>query len=258
MVKYKICLSGQGRWLGNPRGVSGLARSYCFYFLIFLSLTAFSQTKQFTDSVTHFKVKYTNADYTFFPADGYFFVNSKNKIRITNSRRTSFEIKLTNGAVTKINDSTFVIESLANMGSTLVSVFETDANGKKKLVANKPFTVVSYPKVKLAGVGCDSAAPAIKLAAGSLNVYYKSINTKVPVTGFTMELYQKEKFTLDSSGNNRLTKKMLAYLEKLKPGSLLYLSNIKYKDPNGNEQAEPVYRVFIIKENGVVGFGLNN
>jgi hypothetical protein len=257
MEKHKICENEQGRWLGNPRGVSGFVRSHCFFLVLALlfSLQVFSQKKPTADSVTHFKVKYISGDYTFFPADGYLFVNGKNKIRITNNRHATFEVRLTNGTVTKTSDSTFVIESLVSMGSTLVSVFEADADGKKKLVANKPFTVVSYPKVKLAGVACDSAAPAIKLAAGSLSVYYKSINAKVPVTSFKMELYEKEKFTLDSSANNRLTKKMLAYLEKLKPGSLLYLSNIKYTDPNGNEQTEPVYRVFIIKEGQILKFG---
>jgi hypothetical protein len=260
MVKSKICWSGQGRWLGNPRGVSGFVRSGYFLLLFILpfSFSAFSQKKQVADSVVHFKVRYNTADYIFFPADGYLFVSSKNKICIANSRHIPFEVKITNGTITKTSDSTFVIGGLVNMGSTLVSVFETDAGGKKKLVANRPYTVVSYPKIKFAGVACDSAAPAIRLAAGSLYVHYKSINQKVPVTGFKMEFYEKERFTLDSSGTNRLTKKMLAYLEKLKPGSLLYLSNIKYKDPNGNEQTDPVYRVFIIKENNQVRFGLNN
>lgn len=259
MVRYKICWHERGWWLGNPRGISGFARANYFLLLfVVFSASAFPQKKQATDSVAHFKVKYTTADYTFFPADAYLFVSNRNKIRITNSRHTAFEVKATNGSVTKVNDSTFVIDGLVNMGNTLVSIFETDASGKKKLVANKPYTVVSYPKVKFAGVPCDSAAPAIKLAAGSLNVYYKSTSQKVPVTSFKMEFYEKEKFVLDSSVNNRLSKKMLAYVEKLKPGSLLYLSNIKYKDPNGNEQTEPVYRVFIIKESGQIKFGLNN
>jgi len=224
-------------------------------FMLALSLMGVAQKK---DSLTHFKVKYSNGDYKFFPADGYLFVGSKNKLKITNSRNGKFEAKVTNGAIKKINDTTFVIEGLVNMGVTLVSIFETDPKGKKKLVANKSFTVVSYPKVKFAGVACDSAMPAIMMAAGSMSVYYKSINKKVSVTGFKMEFYEKEKFTLDSSNNGRLSKKMLAYVEKLKPGSLVYLSDIKYKDPNGNEHTEAVYRVFIVPENKNIKFGLNN
>ena len=215
-------------------------------------LCAAQKTKR--DSVTHFKVKYTNGDYKFFPADAYLFVGSKNRLKIINTKGKKFDVKLTNGSIKKTNDSLFTIEGLVDFGVTLLSVFETGAKGKKKLVLNKPFTVVSFPKVKFAGVACDSAMPAIMLAAGGLNIYYKNIGEKVPATSFKMEFYEKGKFTLDSSDNNRLSKKMLKYVEKLKPGSLVYLSAIKYKDPNGAEHTEPVYRVFIIDEGKAIKF----
>lgn len=254
LARHRECY-GTSR-LGNPRGVSGLARAGSLLFLFLLSyLPSYSQKP---DSVTHFKVKYVTGDYKFFPADGYLFVGSKNKLRITNSRNSRFEVKLTNGSISKTNDSCFVIESLVNMGVTLISIFETDEKGKKKLVVNKPFTVVSFPKVKFANVACDSAMPALSLATGTMGVHYKSIGKKVPVTSFKMEFYEKDKFVLDSSVNNRLSKKMLAYVEKLKPGSLVYLSQIKYKDPNGAEHTDPIYRVFIIKENNTIKFGFNN
>jgi hypothetical protein len=210
------------------------------------------------DSITHFKVKYTNADYTFTPADGYFFVGSKNKLKITNNRQCPFEVKASNGSVTKINDSTYVIDNLTDFGTTLLSVFERDTKGKKRITVNRPYSVVAHPNVRFSGVPCDSAMPAIKLATGTMSIYYKNINQKLPVTSFKMEFYEKDKFVLDSSFSNRLSKKMLAYIEKLKPGSLVYMSDIRYKDPNGTEHREPIYRVFIIPENKVMKFGMNN
>lgn len=246
----------KGLELSYFKGFGAPALYFILPVLFLLAQTGFSQ-KAKRDTVTHFKVKYLTADYAFTPADGYLFLGCKNKLRITNSRKVRFEVKASNGKVSKVNDTTFVIEGLANMGATLISCYEGDAKGNKKLVVNKPFTVVSYPKVTFAGVPCDSAMPALKLAAGSMSVYYKSINKKIPVTGFKMEFYEKGKFTIDSSSNNRLSKKMLAYLEKLKPGSLVYLSDIKYKNPNGGEHSEPVYRVFIIPDNKILKFGVN-
>jgi len=234
----------------SPRALRLFSLFVCMGFLTFAQ-----KTKK--DSITHFKVKYITGDYKFTPADGYLFVGSKNKLKITNSRNSKFEVKVTNGKISKTNDSLFVIENLVNMGVTLVSIFEKDAKGKKKLVVNKPFTVVSFPQARFSGVACDSAMPALSLAAGTMSIYYKSTRQKVPVNGFKMEFYENDKFILDSSNNNRLSKKMLAYVEKLKPGSLVYLSEIKYNDPNGNPHIEPVYRVFIIKE-GQIKFGLNN
>jgi hypothetical protein len=225
----------------------------CVFFLFTLFLSNAQK-----DSITHYKVKFTNGDYTFTPADGYLFVGSKNKLKITNSRHSNFEVKITNGNVTKLNDSMYVIDNLTTFGTTLVSVLEKDIKGKKRLAVNRPYSVIAYPKVKFSGVPCDSAMPAIKLATGTMSIHYKNIDHKLPVTSFKMEFYEKDKFILDSSFTNRLSKKMLAYIEKLKPGSLVYMSDIRYKDPNGTEHTEPIYRVFIIPENKVVKFGMNN
>ena len=63
-------------------------------------------------------------------------------------------------------------------------------------------------------------------------------------------------FTLDSSLNNRLSKKMLAYIGKLKPGSMVYFTNIKYKDPKGTETMVPIFRAFIIKQGNLTNIGL--
>ncbi len=250
----------RGPWI-DFRRVLDYARTdilLCLIFFFIIPSPACIAQKTKTDSITTFKVRYSNGDYKFFPEDGYLFTGSKNKLRITNTKGEKFEVKITNGSISKSADSTFVIQGLTNYGVTLVSIFETDAKGKKKLVLNKPFTVVSFPKVKFGGVASDSAMSALMLAVGTMSVYYKSIKTKVPVTGFKMEFYEKEKFILDSSVNNRLSKKMLAYVEKLKPGSLVYITDIKYKDQNGAEHTEPVYRVFIIKDKEIIKFGINN
>lgn len=244
------------RRLGNARTTKqGRRALLCVVFLCLLSQLSKAQK----DSITRYKVKFTNGDYTFTPADGYLFMNSKNKIKITNSRHYSFEVKLVGGSIKKIaGDSVFEIDGLVKPGNTLLSIYETDTKGKKRAVLNKPFTVIPYPKVKFSGVACDSACTALKLASGTMNIHYSGLNMKTPVTSFKMEFYEKDKFVLDSSFSNRLSKKMLAYIEKLKPGSLVYISDIRYKDPNGIEHREPIYRVFIIPENKVMKFGVNN
>ena len=225
----------------------------CVLLVFSISTMCFAQ-KENSEEVSKFKVRYSNADYKFFPADNYLFVGTQNKLKITNTKGRKFEIKLTNGNVSK-TDSTFTIEGLADFGTALLSVYEFDAKGKKKLVLNKPFTVVSFPAVKFGGVRCDSAMPTVMMAVGTLNVYYKNLNIKIPVSSFKMEFYENNKFTLDSSVNNRLSKKMLTYVQKLKPGSLIYLSDIKYKHPNGAEHTEPIYRAFIIDEDKVMKYG---
>ena len=240
----------------NKNLFAGPVYSMWLFLFLFSCLLSFAQKNTTIDSVVHFKVKYSNGDYKFFPADNYLFVGSQNKIKITNTKGKYFEVKLTNGSIKKIKgDSVYEIDGLVNMGNTLLSIYEKDVKGKKRIVLNKPFTVVAFPTVKFAGVRSDSAMPTIMLAAGSMYADYKSINKKIPVTSFKMEFYENEKFTLDSSLNNRLSKKMLAYVEKLKPGSLIYLTDIKYKTPNGGEKTEPIYRVFIIKEDEVLQFG---
>ncbi len=256
-ARYRECGDHTSR-LGNPRGVSGLVCCGFLLFFFLFSFSSFSQKKTSKDSVVHFKVKYLTADYKFFPADGYLFMSGKNNLKITNTRNAKFEVKLIGGEIRKgKTDSTFEISGLKKPGNVLICVYETDAKGKKKLVVNKPFTVVPYPKVKFAGVACDSALSTIMLAAGTISVHHKGLNLKIPASGFKMEFYENEKFVLDSSLNNRLSKKMLAYVEKLKPGSLVYITDIKYKDPNGNEHTEPIYRVFIVKEDKVLKIGVN-
>ncbi|HKC68011.1 MAG TPA: GldM family protein [Bacteroidia bacterium] len=142
------------------------------------------------------------------------------------------------------------------MGKALLSIYETELNGVKKIVLNKPYSVITYPIIKFGGVASDSAMPAIMLAASGMYVHYNSLNTKIPVTGFKMEFYENGKFTLDSSLNNRLSKKMLAYVGKLKPGSMVYFTGIKYKNPKGVEEIAPIFRVFIIKQKNSTGFGM--
>lgn len=226
--------------------------------LILVTPVASAQNKSKPDSVIHYKVKFSNGDYTFTPADGYLFLRTKNRIKITNTKGKPFTAKLVGGNISKvIGDSIFEIDGLIKPGNVLICLYEKDAKGKDKAVLNKPVTVVPYPKAKFAGVACDSAMPAIQLALGSFNIHYDALRMKVPVTSFKMEFYENGKFTLDSSNNNKLSKKMLQYVEKLKPGSLVYLSDIKYKDPNGKMQSEAVYRAFIIKEKPVLKFGVD-
>ena len=241
----------------EAQSLTNLLCSLWVCLLIIIASTCFAQQKINSDSVIHYKVKYSNNDYVFLPADNYLFVGGKNKITITNTKGKPFEVKLINGNIKKIQgDSVFEIEGLVNMGKALLSIYETDANGKRKPVLNKPYSVITYPIVKFGGVASDSAMPVIMLAAGGMYANYKSLNTKVPVTGFKMEFYENGKFTLDSSLNNRLSKKMLAYVGKLKPGSMVYFTEIKYKNPNGSEETAPIFRVFIIKQKDVTSFGM--
>ena len=227
------------------------------FILLFATMLCYAQEGLTNDSIAHFKVRYSNGDYNFLPADNYLFVGGKNRIKITNSKRKTFEVKLANGSIKKIKgDSVFEIDELASIGKSLLSIYEVDAKGNKKLVLNKPYSVIPYPIVKFSGVASDSAMPALMLAAGGLYAHYKSIKTKILVSSFKMEFYENEKFVLDSSVNNRLSKKMLTYVNKLKPGSMVYITNIKFKDPNGSERMEPIYRLFIIKFGNVTSFGL--
>src|ERR1700757_1231804 len=144
----------------------------CFLLMFSIPKICFAQ-KTDSGQIANFKVRFNNTDYKFFPADNYLFVGTRNKLKITNTKGRKFEIKLTNGNAAR-TDSIFTIDGLVDFGITLLSVYEFDAKGKKKLVLNKPFTVVSFPIVKFGGVRCDSAMPAVMMAVGTLNVYYKN------------------------------------------------------------------------------------
>lgn len=210
------------------------------------------------DTISKFTVRTARTDYRFTPADSYLFTGCRNKLKITNAGKRKFEVRIVGAAIKKCgNDSMFEIDGFVKPGNALLCIYETDANGKKKAVLNKPVSVVPYPKARFGGVACDSAMSALRLATSTFNIHYPALKMKVPVTSFKMELYENGKFTLDSATGNRLNKKMLVYLEKLKPGSIVYFTDIRYKDPNGNKHTEGVFRVFIIPENKTLKFGIN-
>lgn len=210
------------------------------------------------DTISKFTVRSASSDYRFTPADGYLFAGSKNRLKITNDGKRKFEVRIVGATIKKAgNDSMFEIDGFIKPGNTLLCIYETGAKRKKKAVLNKPISVIAYPKARFGGVRCDSAISALRLATSTFSVHYPALKMKVPVTSFKMELYEKGRFTLDSSSGNRLSKKMLAYVEKLKPGSIVYLTDIRYKDPNGNEHTETVFRAFIIPDNKTLKFGVN-
>lgn len=245
-------MMGIASGMGNTR-----AMQFAWLALFAFSLSCIAQ-KIKVDSISKFRVRPFSSEYQITPADGYLFKSSKNKLKIVNSTKRKFEVKMIGGAIKKCgNDSFFEVDGLTKTGNALLCIYETDARGKKRLVLNKPMSVIPYPKAKFGGVACDSAISALRLATGTFNVHYTGLKIKVPVTSFKMELYEQGKFTLDSSSSNRLSKKMLAYVEKLKPGSIVYLTDIRYKDPNGNEHTERVFRAFIIPDNKILKFGVN-
>jgi|ERR1700756_1687925 len=83
----------------------------CFlwtYLFTTMSYNCLAQQKINPDSVTHYKVKYSNNDYIFLPADNYLFEGGKNKIKITNTKGRPFEVKMVNGDIKKLGEIVFL------------------------------------------------------------------------------------------------------------------------------------------------------
>jgi hypothetical protein len=222
-------------------------RQTIFIILCFLNL--FVDAQKDTTKIPEFKVQGKLSGYDIFPSDNYLFLRNRNTIRITPKQKgTVFEVKVTNGTITKTKEEgVYIIENLVP-AEVLLSIYEKKKDGKAKLVMNKPYTVIPFPIIKIAGVKCDSAISRIQLAAGTFNGEYKGSKQKVKVKGFKMECFKDGKFYEDSSSTGRLSPTMLDYTSKLKPGSMIYFKEFKIMGSDGSVKIIPIYRVFITED----------
>lgn len=224
-----------------------------WFFLLIFPLLSFSQ-KDSLAKPSKFIV--SSIDFTIFPSDNYLFIGSDNHIKITPSiKGVKFSCKITNGKITMLKDSTFVITNALPV-NTLLSIYTKDVNGKEHLALTKIYNYVPFPSVKISGVRSDSAITRLMLAVGAFYADFKGIG-KVPIRSFKMEMMVGNQFVKDSSSTGQLTKKMLQYISTIKPGTILYFSDLKYKTSDGKYKTEPIYRVFIIPdEPNPIQFGL--
>ena len=202
------------------------------------------------------KFKVSAGSFSVFPYDIYLFIGYDNCVKIIfNPKTSNYAWKITNGTKKVLTDSTFVINNLLPV-NTLLSIYLPDKNGEFRIVYNKPYQYIPFPSIKIAGVRCDSAITKLMLAAGTFYADFKYLG-KFKIKSFKMEMYTNKEFVQDSSLNGRLTKKMLEYVSKLKPGSLLYFKDLKFVTSDGIPKTEPIYRVFLIEdEKYLTNFGL--
>jgi hypothetical protein len=212
-------------------------------------LSCFCRSQNDTTKVAEFKVQGKVTGYDIFPSDSYLFLRNKNKIKIAPKQKgTEFEVKITNGKITKgTEEGVYFVEDLLPTG-VLLSIYERKKDKSLKLVMNKPYTVIPFPIVKIAGVKCDSAISRIQLAAGTFYGEYKSSIHKVKINGFKMECFKDGKFYEDSSATGRLTPSMLQYVSKLKPGSMIFFKDFRFTGSDGAVKYIPVFRVFITED----------
>jgi hypothetical protein len=220
------------------------------FLIIYLTLVFLSiHGQKDTAKIPEFKVQGKVTGYEIFPSDSYLFLCNKNKIKITPKQKgTEFEVKITNGKLTKgSEEGVYFIDALLP-APALLSIYEKKKDKSLKLAMNKPYTVIPFPIVKIAGVKSDSAISRIQLAAGNFYGEYKSSIQKVKVSGFKMECFKDGKFYEDSSSTGRLTPSMLDYISKLKPGSMIFFKDFKFIGSDGTIKYIPVYRVFITED----------
>ena len=216
--------------------------------ILFCNVTVWGQ-KNSTKKVLTYTIKQNINHYTIIPKDNYLFVGKKNKIQISviGSNKIA-AVKTSNGRVIKTNeDSIFVIDNLIP-GYCLLSIYEKGKNGKNKIVLNKQYTVINYPIISVNGVKSDSVISKLLLCGGIVKARYGNYDIEAQVLGFKMEILEKDSFIIDSSLNNRLTKKMRQYVSNLKEGSLVYIKNIQYVKADGSVKIDPILRLFIGKE----------
>ena len=217
--------------------------------LAFILLVSFCNAQKDTSKVLHYVVKGSSASYKIFPEDNYLFVGCKNKVKITAlGNNKNFEVKITNGNINNTdNDSIYYIKDLVP-GTALLSIYAVGKNKVKKLVLNKQYKVIDYPKLSYSGYYCDSAITRLMLMAGSLYTVYEKNSARIEVKSFKMEIIENDDFITDSTSNNRLSKKMRNYLEKMSPGSIIYIKDVKYHLADGTIKTEPIFRLFIDRD----------
>lgn len=206
--------------------------------------------QQDTSKILHYVVKGSSTNYRIFPVDNYLFVGCRNKIKITTIGKNKIaEVKITNGTITKTAiDSIYVITNLIP-GTALLSIYETGKDGKKKLVVmNKEYNVVDYPKLNYNGTKCDSVITRLMLNGGMMYAVYDKKLGRVEVAGYKMDILENGKYITDSTTNNRVSKKMRAYIYNLKEGSIVYIKDVKYYLADGTLKVDPIFRLFIGKD----------
>jgi len=217
--------------------------------LIFLfiinALLFFAQND--TNKVLKYTVKSSGATYKIFPEDNYLFVDSRNKIKIiTSDKIKKYELKITNGMITKSNNDSIYIITNTIAGPALLSIFEVDKNNKRKLVMNKEYKVIGYPQLMWNGVKSDSVITRLMLNGGKFYAIDKKVG-RLEVESFKMDILYNGEFTTDSVIGNRVSPKMRKYITDIKEGSIVYIKDVKYHTLNGKLKVEPIFRLFIGK-----------
>jgi hypothetical protein len=191
--------------------------------------------------------KISAVDFSIFPRDNYLFLGQDNHIQVTPTvKSVKFTCKVTNGTIALQKDGSFVIKNNLPV-ATLLSIYTKDVNGKEHLAATKPYTFVPFPNVKISNVRSDSSATHMTLAIGNFSVKFKDM-AKIPVISFKMEILKGNEILQEPSSGGKLSKKMLQYIGTLKPGAMLYFSDFKYITSDGHIKTEPIYRVFLVKD----------
>ncbi len=214
---------------------------------VFMSMLCKAQKD--TDKIEHFRVKATTDKYIISPWDNYLFTGCKNKIKIVATGKNKLaDVKITNGKIAKLTDSTFVISWMIP-GTALLTIYETSKDGKKLAVAlNKKYIVISYPILIYNGTKCDSVITRLMLCGGTFYADYERGIGRIKVEGFKMDILEDGKFVTDSSNNNRVTPKMREYIKNIREGSIVYLKDVKYYLPDKSLKVEPIFRLFIGKD----------
>lgn len=217
-----------------------------FYSCIIV-ISSFAQKSQST--VLNYVVKVNSSNYRIFPEDNYLFVDKKNCIKLSIKGKNNISsIKVSNGRIVKTKvDTVYIIDNVKG-GICLLSLYEKAKNGKNKLIQNKQYKVVDYPIISINNVKSDSSISKLLLCGGIVKARYDRLGIEAQVIGFKMDIFENDSFVTDSSTNDRLTKKMRLYVNGLKEGSLVYIKDVKYVKANGTMKTDPIFRLFLGKE----------
>jgi hypothetical protein len=194
------------------------------------------------------KFNVSAVDFKIFPVDNYLFLGQDNHVRISPTLKgVKFTCKITNGLIILQKDSTYVIKNNLPV-PTVLSIYTKDVKGKEHLAMTKTYQCVPFPSVKISNVRSDSSITHLSLAIGNFSLSFKGL-AKIPVIGFKMEMEVGNEIVQEVSLTGKLNKKMLTYIGTLKPGAMLYFTDFKYLTSDGHVKTEPIYRVFLVKDN---------
>lgn len=165
-------------------------------------------------------------------------LNNPISVSVPGVPNEKMKVSCSNGVLVNKGNGQFIVQN-PKAGECKITVTATMENGTEKNMGFTAFKVKNLPKPETSISGCPAGrvkAAALSSALGIMSVYpYTDFeDAKCKVTGYHMEIY-KDGIAIEDKDHagNLFDQAMKDKLKKLKPGSRVFITNIKTNGPGG-------------------------